>query len=102
MAAPLEAEHIARVLDGDRAAFDALYEALLPAAWRIATARRRERPAAEALARSILRHAFRHLADRPEGRDLVQWLERVADDVSARRRAPARDARPAAGDPAGG
>lgn len=102
MAALPESEHIASVLDGDRAAFDALYDALLPAAWRIAAARRAERRAAEALARAILQHAFRHLADRPQGRSLVQWLEAVADDVSARRRAPARDPRPSAGSPTGG
>lgn len=102
MAAPPEAELIARVLDGERAAFDALYESLLPAAWRIATARRRERRAAEALARAILRHAFRHLADRPEGRSLVQWLEAVAEDVSARRRAPDRGPRPSAARTTGG
>jgi DNA-directed RNA polymerase specialized sigma24 family protein len=88
MAVATELEHIARVLDGERAAFDALYDTLLPAAWQIAATRSRERGAAEALARAILIQAFRHLTDRSRERSLAQWLESIADEIDARRHAP--------------
>lgn len=87
-----ETRRIARALEGERAAFDALYDELLPVAWRLATARCRERAAAEALARAVLAQAFRHLGDRPPDRPLAGWLADLAGQVAARRRTPARDA----------
>lgn len=64
------------------------YDELLPVAWRLATARCRERAAAEALARVVLAHDFRHLGDRPSDRPLAGWLADLIGPVAARRRAP--------------
>lgn len=102
MAAAAESERIAAVLAGERPAFDALYDALLPLAWRLAATRCRERGAAEALARAILTHAFRHLEDRPAGRSLEPWLEAIAEELGVRRRAAGPGARAAAATAPGG
>jgi len=84
-----EAERIERVLQGDRAAFVALFDEHLPALWRGATQLCDERAAAEALVRAVFTKAFRQLAERPAGLGFADWLAALARELAPPRRAPA-------------
>jgi DNA-directed RNA polymerase specialized sigma24 family protein len=80
-----EAERIERVLSGDRAAFDALFEEYLPALWRHAIQSSEDRVSAEALVRTVLTHALQTLCERPEDRPFAEWLRALADRCAAER-----------------
>lgn len=88
-----EAERIERVLAGDRAAFDALYEEHLPALWRHVILSGEDRVTAEALVRTVLTHAFRTLHERPAERPFADWLRALADRCLAERISAAREPR---------
>jgi DNA-directed RNA polymerase specialized sigma24 family protein len=86
MAASPEAERIARVLAGERAAFDALFDEQLPALWRLAT-RLCDGPArAEALVHAVLAHALGRLDERPAGLSFADWLAALARERAPQRR----------------
>jgi len=89
MVPPTEAERIARVLDGERAAFVALFDEQLPALWRRATQLCDDRAAAEALVGAVFAHAFRQLAERPADLRFADWLAAFARELAPPRRAPA-------------
>jgi RNA polymerase sigma-70 factor (ECF subfamily) len=88
-----ETERIERVLAGDRAAFDALYEEHLPALWRHAIRSSADRGIAEAMVRSVMAHAFATLDERPADRPFADWLRALADRFAVREQ-PTRSASP--------
>ncbi len=89
---PDDATLVARVLDGDREAFERLYERHQVALYRTGLALTRERGAAEELLQETFLRAYRHLArvTLPEGGSLRPWLHRIlinlAHDWSARQK----------------
>jgi DNA-directed RNA polymerase specialized sigma24 family protein len=87
---------VARVIDGDPDAFDAVYAASFPSIFAFAARRAADRRAAEALAARILRRAFT-LLDRYDGDvPFAAWLLTLAKQVvrdEERQRRPER-ARP--------
>jgi DNA-directed RNA polymerase specialized sigma24 family protein len=101
MVPPTEAQLLARVLAGERVAFDVLFDRSLPALWRRATQACDDRATAEALVRTVLAHALRHLEERPPERRFADWLDALARELapSARPRPPdgAHDEAPPAG-----
>ncbi len=90
-----DATLVARVVDGDRGAFEALYERHHLPLFRTALAITRERAVAEELLQEAFLRAYRHIArvSLEPGASLKPWLHRIiinlAYDWSARRRAHA-------------
>jgi RNA polymerase sigma-70 factor (ECF subfamily) len=84
---------VARVVDGNRAAFEALYRRHQLSLFRTALAMTRDQGAAEEILQEAFLRAFRHMGrvQLPEGGSLRPWLHRIVInlvyDWSARRRA---------------
>jgi RNA polymerase sigma factor (sigma-70 family) len=85
---------MARLADGDRAAFDPLFRALYPLALRVASARVGPQRG-EDVAQASLVKLFARADDFEPGRPVVPWLYAiVANEVRAVLRSPSRDQRP--------
>jgi DNA-directed RNA polymerase specialized sigma24 family protein len=84
---------IARVMEGDRDAFDTVYAASFSSVFAFAARRAADRGAAEALAERILQRAFRCL-DRYEGEvPFAAWLLQLAKQIAREEHAPRRPER---------
>jgi DNA-directed RNA polymerase specialized sigma24 family protein len=89
---------VARVIEGDRDAFDAVYAASFPSVFSFAARRAGDRGAAEALAERILRRAFgcldRYDGEVPFAAWLLQQAKQVVREEKPRRRPERARSRP--------
>jgi len=84
---------VSRATEGDRDAFDAIFEASLPSVFAFAARRTASRAAAERLTERILRRSFASLAGYAGDVPFAAWLLAVAKQVEREERTPPARAR---------